>query len=68
MDHKRNIVLIGIPGAGRSTVGILTAMTTWRIFLVERSLCRKGPSGYLGFSWSNEVQWSVSADSAEDGA
>jgi hypothetical protein len=55
-------------GAGKSTVGVLTAMTTRRIFLVKRSLCRKGPSGYLGFSQSNEVYLFIIAALAEDRA
>jgi len=68
MDHERIIVLIGISGAGKSNVGMLLAKATRRSFLEERGLCEMCPSGYLGFSLSNEVLLFVNADSAEDRA
>lgn len=60
-----NMTLIGMPEADKSTVGVLLLKATLHSFLEERSPCEKWPFGYLGFSWSKEVQLIVTVDSAE---
>ncbi len=62
MDRERKIVLVSMPGAGKSPVGVLPAKAMRRSFVAERGLCEEWPSGYLGFPWSNEVQSFVTAD------
>jgi shikimate kinase len=44
MDPKENLILIGMPGAGKSTVGVLLAKMTGRNF-VDTDLCIQAGTG-----------------------
>ncbi len=47
MTHKRNLILIGMPGAGKSTIGVLLAKRLGVAFLDTDILMQTGEGCYL---------------------